>query len=204
MSHAPNHTHGPLFRGEFRELQRDPTYTGPGASHPRNPMPFINLGVGPQVLAAARSGAATGLAIQPLHAPVAQRANQQRAEAAAKEREILREAAQLRSQEQARQRLGNLRKGRGRNPQSLASRLLRVLERADGWLATRELIARLDDPTYLPMTASRRVVRPSDVSANLTFLKRDGIVITRPLEGSTRLLEWRLAALEAGSTEAAA
>jgi hypothetical protein len=192
----PHHTNGPLYRPEaFSELRQDPTFTGPGARHARNPMPFINLGVAPQLQAAAHSGAATALLDQPLNAPIAQRANQQRqaAKRAAKRAAEARLEASIReSQVKARRRNAQLAKGRARSPTSLTGRIVAVLRRADRWMTTRELADLCNDRAHTPEhLCAARTVRASDVAAYLATYRRQGSIITRPVHEGAKLVEWR-------------
>lgn len=194
----PSQTAGPLYAGEFREMTLDPTFlSGPAARHPRSPIESVHLGVVPQVAAAARSARATGSGVQPLHSDTAQRGNRRSAEAARRKR------ASIASQDEARQRLAALRKGRSRRPESLTGRLAGVLRRAERWLCARELIDLLNDPAQTPPTASTRTVRSTDVAAYLAGYRKDGTVLARPIAEGSRLLEWRWAAYEALDTEVA-
>jgi hypothetical protein len=196
-----NQNDGPLFRpAEFREMKADPTYTsGPAARHPRNPIASVHLGVIRDVAAATRSAGATGAGVQPLHSDTAQRANRRRAAA-----KLEREAVSRASQDQARQRLAGLRKGRARRPESLTGRIVAVLRAADRWLTTRELIDILNDPARTPPTASTRTIRGSDVAACLAGYCKEGAVLARPIAEGSRLLEWRWAAFEAADAAAEA
>jgi hypothetical protein len=197
-------TAGPVYRPavteDWPDLKVDPLTTGPAGRHPRREMRSVHLGVRAQVAAAARSAGATGAGAQPLHADTAQRANRRRAAAAKLEREVVSRA----SQDQARQRLAGLRKGRARRPESLTGRIVAVLRAADRWLTTRALLDILNDPDRTPPTASTRTVRGSDVAAYLAGYRKEGTVLARPVAEGVHLLEWRWASLEAADADAEA